>query len=206
MFKISSNYTFYCYVFGISRNAGYKTTNSSYNHINLYTFVRSFNKFFNYNFISKWVALKSYVSFLTFCYFFDFIVNKLHYFALHTFRWYKKMLCFFNYLFQTYFVEDFCYFFSNIFVSCHQWQVSVKLWRLLVIIACSNLCNMLNLIVFLIWNKTNFWMNFCMVDSVNNSASCIFHSPWPLNIVLFIKSCSKFNHYHNFFSVFGRVN
>ena len=99
-------------------------------------------------------------------------------------------------------LEKFCGVLSDSRISSHQGQIGIHGSCLLVIIAGSDLCDILDVIAVPVCDQTDFGMHFVTVESVDHTASCFFQTFRPVDVVLLVKSCTQLDQHGDFFSIF----
>ena len=101
-------------------------------------------------------------------------------------------------------LEKDCCVFTNLLSACHQRVIGIHLRCLFVIISGSNLCNVMDSGTVSVCDQADLGVYLIPLESVQNTASGLFQTLGPVNVVLLIKTCSQLDQNCDFFSVLSR--
>ena len=111
----------------------------------------------------------------------------------------------FNYFTFSQCLENSCGIHSNLLIRCHKREVCIKSCGLLVVVSCSDLCDVLDSIFPSACDQAQLGVYFIMLKSVDDLASGLFEHSGPADIILLIKTCTKLYENNYFFSILCRL-
>ena len=175
-------------MFRFSQNTTPQTADATDYHIDLHSSFGCLHQLINDPFISQGIDLDSDVGcFSLFCHL-DFSIDQIQNRPLQTLWRHQEMLGLIHSFSQKDRLEYLQCFLSDLLVRCDQRKICIQSRRFFIIIAGSNLGDVLDLISVFSGDQTYFGMNLQAINPINHMTSGILQSPAPFNIIFLIKT------------------